>query len=127
MKQLLRNSADLCRLAREPLKIRTIYRVAVENGFAGQLLMQAEALHHDEADFEDLETVRDYFLKEWITMAERTRSSIKLCLAGGQISTYLATTGGRASANDLYVIWIGPNDFLQELGARNTVSDIEAC
>jgi type IV secretory pathway TraG/TraD family ATPase VirD4 len=80
MKQLLRNSVDLCRLAREPLKIRTIYRVAVETGFAGQLLMQAEALPHDEADFEDLETVRDYFLKEWVTMAERTRSSIVMTL-----------------------------------------------
>jgi len=47
-------------------------------------------------------------------------------LLAGQISTYLATTGGRASANDLYVIWIGTNDFLQGLSARNTVRDIEA-
>ena len=47
-------------------------------------------------------------------------------LLAGQIGTYLATTGGRAFANDLYVIWIGANDFLQGLSARNTVSDIEA-
>jgi phospholipase/lecithinase/hemolysin len=47
-------------------------------------------------------------------------------LLAGQISTYLATTGGRAFANDLYVIWIGANDFLQGLNARITVSDIEA-
>ena len=46
-------------------------------------------------------------------------------LLAGQIGTYLATTGGRAFANDLYVIWIGANDFLQGLKATITVSDIE--
>lgn len=47
-------------------------------------------------------------------------------LLAGQIGTYLGTTGGRAFANDLYVIWIGANDFLQGLNAKITVSDIEA-
>lgn len=47
-------------------------------------------------------------------------------LLAGQIGTYLASSGGRASANDLYVIWIGANDFLQGFNARLTVSDIEA-
>ena len=44
----------------------------------------------------------------------------------GQIGTYLATSGGRAFADDLYVIWIGVDDFSEGLNARNTVSDIEA-
>jgi thermolabile hemolysin len=44
----------------------------------------------------------------------------------GQIGAYLATTGGRAFADNLYMIWIGANDFLQGLNAKITVSDIEA-
>ena len=34
-----------------------------------------------------------------------------LALAG-QIGSYLGDVGGRASPNDLFVIWIGANDFL---------------
>jgi thermolabile hemolysin len=43
-----------------------------------------------------------------------------------EIAAYLASTGGRAFANDLYVIWIGANDFKQNLKAMTTVNNIEA-
>ncbi len=47
-------------------------------------------------------------------------------LLAGQIASYLGSTSGRASPNDLYVIWIGANDFSQGINAQITVSDIEA-
>ena len=41
-----------------------------------------------------------------------------------QIPTYLATTKGNASADDLYVIWIGANDFLAGINPKDTVTHI---
>ena len=41
-----------------------------------------------------------------------------------QIPTYLATTRGNASADDLYVIWIGANDFLAGINPKDTVTHI---
>ena len=41
-----------------------------------------------------------------------------------QIPTYLATTNGNASADDLYVIWIGANDFLAGINPKDTVTHI---
>jgi phospholipase/lecithinase/hemolysin len=43
-----------------------------------------------------------------------------------EIGTYLTATGGRASAKDLYIIWIGGDDFRREISAQILVSDIEA-
>ena len=51
--------------------------------------------------------------------------SDSLALAG-QIGSYLGDVGGRASPNDLFVIWIGANDFSQGISAKITVSEIEA-
>lgn len=47
-------------------------------------------------------------------------------LLAGQIGSYLGSTGGRASASDLFVVWIGANDFAQGIRADITVSDIES-
>lgn len=41
-----------------------------------------------------------------------------------QIPTYLASTGGRASAHDLYVIWIGANDFGAGVSPSTSVENI---
>ena len=41
-----------------------------------------------------------------------------------QIPTYLATTNGRAPANDLYFIWIGANDFAAAIDPSATVENI---
>ena len=41
-----------------------------------------------------------------------------------QIPTYLASTGGRAFAHDLYVIWIGANDFIAGVSPSTTVENI---
>lgn len=41
-----------------------------------------------------------------------------------QIPTYLAHTRGRASADDLYVIWIGANDFSAGISPSATVENI---
>jgi phospholipase/lecithinase/hemolysin len=41
-----------------------------------------------------------------------------------QIPAYLATTGGQASANDLYVFWIGANDFSAGINPADTVTNI---
>jgi thermolabile hemolysin len=46
-------------------------------------------------------------------------------LLAGQIGSYLGSTGGRASASNLFVVWIGANDFAQGIEAKITVSDIE--
>jgi phospholipase/lecithinase/hemolysin len=46
-------------------------------------------------------------------------------LLAGQIGLYLGSTGGRASASNLFVIWIGANDFAQGIKANITVSYIE--
>jgi phospholipase/lecithinase/hemolysin len=51
--------------------------------------------------------------------------SDSLALAG-QIGSYLGDVSGRASPNDLFVIWIGANDFSQGISAKITVSGIEA-
>jgi phospholipase/lecithinase/hemolysin len=47
-------------------------------------------------------------------------------LLAGQIGSYLGSTGGRASARDLFVVWIGANDFAQGIEAKITVVDIES-
>jgi phospholipase/lecithinase/hemolysin len=41
-----------------------------------------------------------------------------------QIPTYLDSTGGEASADDLYVIWIGANDFSAGISPSETVENI---
>lgn len=41
-----------------------------------------------------------------------------------QIPTYLANTGGRAFVDDLYVIWIGANDFDAGISPTETVANI---
>jgi thermolabile hemolysin len=41
-----------------------------------------------------------------------------------QIPTYLASTGGRAFSDDLYVIWIGANDFGEGISPTNTAINI---
>jgi phospholipase/lecithinase/hemolysin len=41
-----------------------------------------------------------------------------------QIPTYLASIGGEASADDLYVIWIGANDFSAGISPSETVKNI---
>jgi phospholipase/lecithinase/hemolysin len=41
-----------------------------------------------------------------------------------QILTYLASTGGRAFVDDLYVIWIGANDFSADVSPADTVANI---
>jgi phospholipase/lecithinase/hemolysin len=43
-----------------------------------------------------------------------------------QILTYLSTVGGHASADDLYVIWIGANDFGAGTNPKSTVDNILA-
>ena len=40
-----------------------------------------------------------------------------------QIEAYLASTGGRASADDLYVIWIGANDFAAGVGSPSATAE----
>ena len=42
-----------------------------------------------------------------------------------QISTYLNAVGGQASADDLYVIWIGANDFSAGIDPAQTVANIK--
>jgi phospholipase/lecithinase/hemolysin len=42
-----------------------------------------------------------------------------------QIGLYLETSGGRANPNNLYVIWIGANDFQAGLAPNETVTAIE--
>ena len=44
-------------------------------------------------------------------------------LVGAQILVYLTAAGGRADPNDLFVIWIGANDFLAGINA-NTTTDV---
>src|SRR5215472_3906485 len=41
-----------------------------------------------------------------------------------QIRAYLASTGGRASADNLYVIWIGANDFAARVSPIATAENI---
>jgi phospholipase/lecithinase/hemolysin len=41
-----------------------------------------------------------------------------------QILTYLASVGGRAAVDDLYVIWIGANDFSAGISPTETVANI---
>lgn len=41
-----------------------------------------------------------------------------------QIPTYLASTGGQAFVDDLYVIWIGANDFAASISPIETVENI---
>jgi phospholipase/lecithinase/hemolysin len=41
-----------------------------------------------------------------------------------QIPTYLASTGGRAFPYDLYVIWIGANDFSEGISPTDTAANI---
>ena len=43
----------------------------------------------------------------------------------GQIGTYLADNSGRANPSDLYVIWIGANDFQAGLTPQQTLTAIE--
>ena len=43
----------------------------------------------------------------------------------GQIATYLATNGGRANSANLYVIWIGANDFEAGFTPQQTSTAIE--
>src|SRR5262249_49854453 len=47
-------------------------------------------------------------------------------LLAAEIGTYLTAAGGRASAEDLYIIWIGGDDFRSGISAQILVSDIEA-
>jgi phospholipase/lecithinase/hemolysin len=47
-------------------------------------------------------------------------------LLGVQITVYLAANGGHANKDDLYVIWIGANDFNAGVNASTTVNSIEA-
>jgi thermolabile hemolysin len=42
-----------------------------------------------------------------------------------QIGIYLATNGGRANDDDLYVIWIGANDFKAGVDSSTTVHSIQ--
>jgi phospholipase/lecithinase/hemolysin len=51
--------------------------------------------------------------------------STSLDLAG-QIATYLAQNGERADPSDLYVVWIGANDFQGGLTPQRTLAAIEA-
>jgi phospholipase/lecithinase/hemolysin len=51
--------------------------------------------------------------------------STSLDLAG-QIGTYLVNNGGRAHSSDLYIVWIGANDFEGGLTPGQTVTAIEA-
>ena len=41
-----------------------------------------------------------------------------------EILTYLSATGGRAAADNLYVIWIGTNDFAAGISPETTVANI---
>lgn len=50
--------------------------------------------------------------------------STSLDLAG-QISAYLGENGGRANPSDLYVVWIGANDFQAGLKPQQTLTAIE--
>ena len=50
--------------------------------------------------------------------------STSLYLAG-EIATYLGENGGRADAANLYVIWIGANDFQAGLTPQTTVTAIQ--
>ena len=51
--------------------------------------------------------------------------STSLDLAG-QIGAYLGDNGGQANPTDLYVVWIGANDFQGGLTPQQTVATIEA-
>jgi phospholipase/lecithinase/hemolysin len=51
--------------------------------------------------------------------------STSLDLAG-QVGTYLASNGGTANPADLYIVWIGANDFEGGLTPSQTVTAIEA-
>jgi outer membrane lipase/esterase len=42
-----------------------------------------------------------------------------------EISTYLDATDEQASASDLFVIWIGANDFAAEISPQSTVANIQ--
>jgi len=43
----------------------------------------------------------------------------------GQIGSYLGSSGGRASPDNLYVLWVGANDFLAGLTPRQTLTALE--
>jgi thermolabile hemolysin len=43
-----------------------------------------------------------------------------------QITTYLAANGGHANRDDLYVVWIGANDFLSGIQASTTLQSIQS-
>jgi phospholipase/lecithinase/hemolysin len=45
-------------------------------------------------------------------------------LLGAQVTVFLATVGGRADPADLYVIWIGSNDFLGGVQPSATIAAI---
>jgi len=45
-------------------------------------------------------------------------------LLGAQIAVYLVTVGGKADPNDLFVIWIGANDFLAGINGNTTTANI---
>ena len=45
-------------------------------------------------------------------------------LLGAQIAVYLVTVGGKADPNDLFVIWIGANDFLAGINGNTTSANI---
>jgi phospholipase/lecithinase/hemolysin len=47
-------------------------------------------------------------------------------LLGAQIAVYLATVGGSANPKDLFVIWIGANDFLDGINPDITTGAISA-
>jgi phospholipase/lecithinase/hemolysin len=50
--------------------------------------------------------------------------STSLYLAG-EIATYLGDNGGRADPGNLYIVWIGANDFQAGLAPRETLAAIE--
>lgn len=78
MKQLLRNCVELCRLAREPVRMRTLYKLSTDAEHAEKMLTLAEALVGTGSEREDLEVVSDYFRKEWATLPDRAKGSVQM-------------------------------------------------
>jgi type IV secretory pathway TraG/TraD family ATPase VirD4 len=80
MRQLLRNAIDLCRLAAEPVRMERIHQLALGGAVVEALLDQAEERDLASSDRKDLTAVRRYFLEEWKSMADRTKSGILMNL-----------------------------------------------
>jgi phospholipase/lecithinase/hemolysin len=74
------------------------------------------------SQFAGIPDVRAFLQNRGTNFAVGGSTSLDLA---GQIGTYLGSNGGRANPSNLYVVWIGANDFEAGLTARQTLTTIE--